>query len=151
MIVGVGIAIGGSVSLNEIGNTTEALVTSSTLETSGIVSVIATDNSTIWADAGAGALAIGVGKGATVAGAVGISVAENRIGEVNVAGVDRDHLTRAEVDDSDVGSIAEPVAQLIVRGDAGGRFQNVAEVLNACKQADVRELGIAVRPTAPER
>ena len=40
---------------------------------------------------------------------------------------------------------------VLVRGDASGRFQNVAEVLNACKQADVRELGIAVRPTAPQR
>ena len=40
---------------------------------------------------------------------------------------------------------------VLVRGDASGRFQNVAEVLNACKQADIRELGIAVRPTAPQR
>ncbi len=40
---------------------------------------------------------------------------------------------------------------VLVRGDATGQFQNVAEVLNACKQADVRELGIAVRQTAPER
>ena len=38
---------------------------------------------------------------------------------------------------------------VLVRGDAGGDFQRVAEVLNACKQADVRELGISVRP-APE-
>jgi len=34
---------------------------------------------------------------------------------------------------------------VLVRGDANGRFQRVAEVLNACKQADVRELGISVR------
>ena len=40
---------------------------------------------------------------------------------------------------------------VLVRGDANGRFQRVAEVLNACKQADVRELGISVRPAAPER
>ena len=40
---------------------------------------------------------------------------------------------------------------VLVRGDANGRFQLVAEVLNACKQADVRELGISVRPTVPMR
>jgi len=40
---------------------------------------------------------------------------------------------------------------VLVRGDANGRFQRVAEVLNACKQADVRELGISVRPTATMR
>jgi biopolymer transport protein ExbD len=38
---------------------------------------------------------------------------------------------------------------VLVRGDADGIFQRVAEVLNACKQADVRQLGISVRP-APE-
>ena len=34
---------------------------------------------------------------------------------------------------------------VVVRGDAGGRFQRVAEVLNACKQAHISELGISVR------
>ena len=34
---------------------------------------------------------------------------------------------------------------VVVRGDAGGRFQRVAEVLDACKQADIAELGISVR------
>jgi biopolymer transport protein ExbD len=38
---------------------------------------------------------------------------------------------------------------VLVRGDADGRFQRVAEVLNACKQADVGELGISVRPAPP--
>jgi len=40
---------------------------------------------------------------------------------------------------------------VLVRGDANGQFQRIAEVLNACKQADVRELGISVRPTTPKR
>ncbi len=34
---------------------------------------------------------------------------------------------------------------VIVRGDGGGRFQRVAEVLDACKQANIAELGISVR------
>lgn len=38
-----------------------------------------------------------------------------------------------------------------VRGDAGGQFQRVAEVLNACKQAGIRDLGIAVRSRGVER
>jgi len=39
-----------------------------------------------------------------------------------------------------------PSAGVLVRADAHGPFQQVAHVLNACKQAGVRELGIAVMP-----
>lgn len=38
-----------------------------------------------------------------------------------------------------------------VRGDATGQFQRVAEVLNACRQAGIRDLGIAVRSTGAEK
>lgn len=34
---------------------------------------------------------------------------------------------------------------VIVRGDADGPFQNVAAVLNACRQAGISDLGISVR------
>lgn len=34
---------------------------------------------------------------------------------------------------------------MLVRGDAAGQFQHVAEVLNACKQAGIAELGISVK------
>ena len=34
---------------------------------------------------------------------------------------------------------------VIVRGDGEGAFQNVATVLNACRQAGVSEMGISVR------
>ena len=34
---------------------------------------------------------------------------------------------------------------VIVRGDAEGTFQNVASVLNACRQAGISEMGISVR------
>jgi biopolymer transport protein ExbD len=34
---------------------------------------------------------------------------------------------------------------VLVRGDAKGEFQPVANVLNACKQAGVQDLGITVR------
>lgn len=40
---------------------------------------------------------------------------------------------------------------VVVRGDGYGHFQRVAEVLNACKQAGIRELGISVKLRAPER
>jgi biopolymer transport protein ExbD len=43
-----------------------------------------------------------------------------------------------------------PDLGVLVRGDAQGEFQRVAEVLNACKQAGIRELGISVRLIAPE-
>ncbi len=45
---------------------------------------------------------------------------------------------------------AYPSLAVLVRGDANGRFQLVAEVLNACKQAGVQELGISVRLISPE-
>lgn len=39
---------------------------------------------------------------------------------------------------------------VLVRGDAGTLYQRVAEVLNACYQAGVRDLNISVRPSAPK-
>lgn len=44
-----------------------------------------------------------------------------------------------------------PDLGVLVRGDAQGQFQRVAEVLNACKQADIRELGISVQLATPKR
>jgi biopolymer transport protein ExbD len=40
---------------------------------------------------------------------------------------------------------------VLVRGDGQGVFQRVAEVLNACKQAGIQELGITVRLVPPEK
>lgn len=40
---------------------------------------------------------------------------------------------------------------VLVRGDAQGQFQRVAEVLTACRQAGIHELGISVMPVAPQR
>jgi len=39
---------------------------------------------------------------------------------------------------------------VLVRGDAYTLYQRVAEVLNACSQAGVRDLNISVRATAPK-
>ena len=39
---------------------------------------------------------------------------------------------------------------VLIRGDARGEFQLVASVLNACKQAGVRDLGISVRLVSPQ-
>ena len=40
---------------------------------------------------------------------------------------------------------------VLVRGDGDGRYQPVAAVLNACKQAGIRNLGISVRPVPGEK
>jgi len=40
---------------------------------------------------------------------------------------------------------------VLIRGDAQGQSQRVAEVLNACKQAGIVELGISVRLASAER
>ncbi|MEX2119088.1 MAG: biopolymer transporter ExbD [Pirellulales bacterium] len=44
-----------------------------------------------------------------------------------------------------------PDLGVLVRGDAQGPFQNVAEVLNACKQAGVAELAISVKLSTSTR
>jgi biopolymer transport protein ExbD len=41
--------------------------------------------------------------------------------------------------------------KVLVRGDGRGQFQRVAEVLNACKQAGINELGISVRVIPPDK
>ncbi|MHC4399628.1 MAG: ExbD/TolR family protein [Planctomycetota bacterium] len=66
--------------------------------------------------------------------------------------LDRSQVTLAELTDR-LASARSQYRDLgvVVRGDWDSRYQRVAEVFNACKQADVRELGIAVRPAAPER
>jgi biopolymer transport protein ExbD len=38
-----------------------------------------------------------------------------------------------------------PGLSVIVRGDGEGTFQNVAAVLNACRQAGIADMGISVR------
>ncbi|HUY35227.1 MAG TPA: biopolymer transporter ExbD [Pirellulales bacterium] len=40
---------------------------------------------------------------------------------------------------------------VMIRGDGMSRFQRVAEVLNACKQAGISELGISVKLANPAR
>ena len=42
-----------------------------------------------------------------------------------------------------------PDVGVLVRGDGEGKFQRVAEVLNACKQAGISELGISVKLNNP--
>ena len=54
-----------------------------------------------------------------------------------------DTLANAQRQYSDLG--------VLIRGDATGQFQRVAEVLNACKQAGIVELGISVRLASAQR
>jgi biopolymer transport protein ExbD len=42
-----------------------------------------------------------------------------------------------------------PDIGVLVRGDLDSRYQRVAEVLNACKQAGITELGISVKMANP--
>jgi biopolymer transport protein ExbD len=64
--------------------------------------------------------------------------------------LDREPVTLPELSER----LADARAQyedlgVLVRGDAQGQFQSVAAVLNACKQAGIRDLGISVRSVAP--
>jgi biopolymer transport protein ExbD len=60
--------------------------------------------------------------------------------------LDREPVTLTELK-SRLAEMRRQYADLgvIVRGDAEGPFQNVADVLAACKQAGVNEMGISVR------
>ncbi len=44
-----------------------------------------------------------------------------------------------------------PDQGVVVRGDAQGAFQRVAEVLEACRQAGLKELAISVQPLRTRR
>jgi biopolymer transport protein ExbD len=66
--------------------------------------------------------------------------------------LDRDEVTLEQLSDRLARARQEyPDIGVIVRGDGNGRFQNVAEVLNACKQAGISELAISVRLTEQRR
>jgi biopolymer transport protein ExbD len=44
-----------------------------------------------------------------------------------------------------------PDMSVVIRGDADGRFQNVAHVLTACREAGVNDMGISVRMETKQR
>lgn len=64
-----------------------------------------------------------------------------------VTSLDGESVTLAELT-GQLASARQQYARLgvVIRGDAGCTFQRVAEVLSACRQADIQELDIAVRP-----
>lgn len=66
--------------------------------------------------------------------------------------LDRENVTLAQL----TNNLANAQRQyndlgVLIRGDATGQFQRVAEVLNACKQAGIVELGISVRLASNRR
>jgi biopolymer transport protein ExbD len=54
-----------------------------------------------------------------------------------------EQLTSARRQYSDLG--------VLVRGDGEDKYQQIVTVLNACKQAGIQNLGIAVRPMPPNQ
>ncbi len=79
---GLGVAVGGSFVVNDIGNTVRSHVSHSTLDVIGALDVLASSDSAIWgmaigASVGVGA-ASGGGSGASIS--IGVSVSHNRIG-----------------------------------------------------------------------
>ncbi len=97
----------GSGTGNTIANTVEASIKASTIDPGGAVTVRASDASTIISDAGAAAISLAGGNGGGVAGAVGVSVASNRIGNTPIGGVLRDHRIRALIEGSAIGTPAD--------------------------------------------
>ncbi len=66
--------------------------------------------------------------------------------------LDQNDVTLAELTEQ-LRNGREQYSQLgvVVRGDADGAFQNVASVLNACREAGIAELGISVRLARKDR
>jgi biopolymer transport protein ExbD len=64
--------------------------------------------------------------------------------------LDRQFLTLEELTARLAAARADyPELGVILRGDADGKFQHVADVLDACRQAGVIDMAIAVRPQQP--
>ena len=65
--------------------------------------------------------------------------------------LDRENVTLAQLTEN-LAAAQRQYSDLgvLIRGDATGQFQRVAEVLNACKQAGIAELGISVRLASKE-
>jgi hypothetical protein len=88
----------GSGAGNTVGGETSASIVSSTVETAGDVAVAAANRSSITADAGAAALAIGITKGTDVKLAFAVSAAMNTIKAPVKATVDKTSVTGRRVD-----------------------------------------------------
>ncbi len=80
--------------------------------------------------------------------------------ERRVVNVYRDGIVTLDEKSVTLGQLTEQLAAaraqysdlgVLVRGDGQGVFQRVAEVLNACRQAGIQELGITVRLVQPEK
>jgi biopolymer transport protein ExbD len=76
-----------------------------------------------------------------------VNIARDGTITLNQTRVTLDELTaRLESDRARSGAVG-----VVVRGDAHGEFQQVAAVLNACKQAGISDLGISVRLSTVRR
>src|SRR5262249_30646782 len=116
---GFGIAAAGSISLNSIHNTTDARITGSAVNTTGPVTVHATDSSTITADAGGASTAIGSGGSApTGTGAAAASVSINSVS----------NTVNAVVDSSTLGDLFNRVASVDVAAASAAKIKSFALV-----------------------
>lgn len=83
------------------------------------------------------------------------SAPEKRVVNVDRAGrisLDRREVTLTELT-TQLAAARREYAGLgvIVRGDGNGQFQNVADVLGACRQAGIEDMGISVRIARKEK
>ena len=108
-----------------------------------------------------GSLWVGVADDGSLVGVPDLEAARGAVTEAQQCVIAVFHDGRVSVDD-DVMEIHELETNLsqrvssgaelhvIIRGDADGAFQNVANVLSACRRAGVSDLGISVRMASRE-
>src|SRR5439155_783514 len=126
----------GAVSINSIGNTLDAKIDGSAVApvsvSTGALSVTATDDSHITADAGGVAAAIAAGGSATAGVAAAASVAINSVGDT----------VNAVIDGSSVGTALGRVASVDVEASFTGVIKTLA-VVGAVSVASSEGLGVA--------
>ena len=101
---------------NFITNVTTAEVLRVTADVNGTVDVVATDNSKIRADAGAGSFAVSGGSSGGISGAAGAGVTRSEI----------DNTVWAIIDDSDIGTALDPVQAVTVEAASTSVIDSIA-------------------------
>ena len=109
---GVSVGVGGSVERSTRSpNSVQARITDATVRTTSTVSVTATDRLEDHLRRGGVGLAGAGGGTGGVAVAVGVTIAENRIGNITVNGTTHQQVTRAVIEGSTIGSAGARAAR----------------------------------------
>ena len=143
---GIGVSGAGAVALNEIANTVEASLVNADVDPTGPLSAVtvnAEDRSTVTADGGGVALSVGAGS-TGVGVAAGGTIADNRIGSVDIDDDDTSNLLVSSSDPNappvPLGPLEHTVRALVINttiGSSGARANAVTITVSSTALIDV--------------